>query len=175
MESPPPGGIDLRVGSQILASLQPFLDATAAGLTGVCVVRESPERIHAQAGGRPITVYWLSNLERERTLRPNDLAGLAAFFSRELTESHVAVFFVEGIEYLARIHGIDPVLDRLREFDDLARSHEARVWLHVDPDLMRPADLARVLAAFGGPRTPVAEDLLSTGSSAGAPPGPASR
>ncbi len=174
-EPPPPGGIDLRVGSQVLASLQPFLDATAAGLTGVCVVRESPERIHAQAGGRPITVYWLSNLERERTLRPNDLAGLAAFFTRELTESHVAVFFIEGIEYLARIHGIDPVLDRLREFDDLARSHEARVWLHVDPDLMRPADLARVLAAFGGPRTSVAEDPLSPGSSAGASPGPASR
>ena len=174
-ESPPPAGIELRVGSQILGSLQPFLDATAAGLTGVCVVRESPERIRAQAGGRPITVYWLSNLERERTLRPNDLASLIGFFARELAESHVAVFFLEGIEYLARIHGIDPVLDRLRELDELARSHEVRVWLHVDPDLMKPADLARVLAAFKDPRTSVPRGPPLPDRSAGILPGAPSR
>ncbi len=145
---PPRGGIELVVGSSIVGSLQPFLEATSAGLRGVCVVRESPERIRAQAGSRPVDIYWLTNLGRGRTLKPNDLPGLASFFQRQLESEHTAVFFIEGIEYLTRLHGVENVTAQLQEVDRMARAHEARVWLHVTPELLRERDLERIVATF---------------------------
>ena len=142
------GGIELIVGASVVTSLQPFLDATAAGLKGVCVVRESPERIRAQAGSRPVDIYWLTNMSRGRTLRPNDLPGFAAFLVRAMEEEHAQLFFIEGVEYLTHIHGVEAVVARLAEFDRLTREHEVRVWLHVTPGLLRPGDLDRIAAAF---------------------------
>ena len=136
------------VGASVVSSLQPFLEATAAGLKGVCVVRESPERIRVQAGSRPVEIYWLTNLGRGATVRPNDLSGFAAFLGREMDEEHAQLFFIEGVEYLTHIHGVESVLARLVEFDRSAREHEVRVWLHVTPGLLRPGELERIVAAF---------------------------
>jgi Protein of unknown function (DUF835) len=145
---PPRGGLELEVGSSVVASLQPFLEAAAAGLKGVCVVRESPERIAAQVGARPVDIYWLSNLGRGRTLKPNDLNGFSEFLTRQLREENVTIFFLEGIEYLVRIHGIDATLERLVEFGRRAQEQEARVWVHVTPDLLKSSDLERIEAAI---------------------------
>ncbi len=142
-------GVELEVGSSILNSLQPFLDATAAGHLGLCLVRESPERISAQVGRRPVDVYWLTNLGRGRTLKPNDLSGVFASLTRTITEEGRTVVFVEGLEYLVRVHGVDAVVDRLAEFDRVAKEHDVRVWTHVSPDLLRPADLERIVRRFG--------------------------
>jgi hypothetical protein len=146
---PTPSGVELDVGTSILASLQPFLDATAAGHRGVCIVRESPERITAHVGSRPVEVYWLTNLGRGKTVKPNDLPGLLNFLTRALEEDRVMAFFLEGIEYLVRIHGAEALLARLAEFDRLAREHDARIWVHVTADLLAASDLERILAAFG--------------------------
>ena len=136
------------VGASVVVSLQPFLEATAAGLKGVCVVRESPERLRAQAGSRPVEIYWLTNLGRGPTVRPNDLAGFAAFLAHAIDEEHAQLFFIEGVEYLTHIHGVEAVVARLAEFDRLAREREVRVWLHVTPGLLRPGELDRIAAAF---------------------------
>ena len=149
--SVPRGGVELMVGASVVASLQPFLEATAAGLKGVCVVRESPERIRAHAGSRPIEIYWLTNLGRGRTVRPNDLAGFATFLLRAMDEEHAQLFFIEGVEYLTHIHGVEAVAARLAEFDRLAREREVRVWLHVTPGLLRPGELERIASALPPP------------------------
>lgn len=150
--APPPeaprGGIELSVGGSVLASLQPFLEATAAGLRGICIVRESPERIRAQAGSRPIEIYWLTNLGRGPSVRPNDLAGFDSFLARAMDEEHVQLFFIEGVEYLTHIHGVEAVVAHLTEFDRSAREREVRVWLHVTPGLLRPGELDRIAASF---------------------------
>ena len=148
---PPRSGIELSLGGSVLASLQPFLEATAAGHQGICIVRESPERIRAQAGSRPIEIYWLTNLGRGPTVRPNDLAGFAAFLARAMDEEHVQRFFIEGVEYLTHIHGVEAVIAHLTEFDRRAREREVRVWLHVTPGLLRPGELDRIAAAFPPP------------------------
>jgi hypothetical protein len=145
----PRGGIELEVGSSVVASLQPFLEAAAAGLKGVCIVRESPERIAAQVGARPVDIYWLSNLGRGRTVKPNDLHAITEFLVRQLEEEKVTIFFLEGIEYLVRIHGVDATVDRLLEFGRRAEQQEARVWVHVTPDLLKPADLERIQHSLG--------------------------
>ncbi|HTT14901.1 MAG TPA: class I tRNA ligase family protein [Thermoplasmata archaeon] len=154
----PAGGIEIDVGKAIVPSLQPFLEATAAGHRGVCLVRESPERLRAHIGSRPVDIYWLSNLGRGLSLKPSDLEGIGAFWERSLAEDRVTAFYLEGIEYLVRLHGIDRVLDRLVAFDASARAHEARVWLHLNPDLIPAPDLERIRGTLRG-------------TGAGSPPG----
>ena len=155
-EVPPPRlGVELSVGESLFVALAGFLDSTAAGHRGVCVVRESPERIRVRVGSRPIEVIWLSNIGRGPSLRPADLEGLWTLLSRKLTEGRATAFFLEGIEYLVRLHGSDAVLAGLVEFDRLAREHDARVWVCLTPALMKPADIDRFRETFGsGPAPP---------------------
>ncbi len=152
--APPVGGIDLAVGTSYVPSLERFLEATAAGHQGVCIVRDSPERVRAYVGSRPVDIRWLTNIGRGPTLKPTDLEGLAAFLTRAVTTEHVTAFFLEGVEYLVRVHGLDKVLARLVDFDRQAREHEARVWLPLNPKLLSPAELDRFVQAMGGAGPP---------------------
>ncbi len=145
----PTGGIELDLGTSYLPGLERFLDATAAGHLGVCVVRDSPERVRAYAGPRPVEIRWLTNIGRGATLKPTDLEGFAAFLAHSVSQGRATVFFLEGIEYLIRLHGLDRMIAQLTVFDELARAHSARVWLHLNPKLLSPAELERFVATFG--------------------------
>ena len=149
----PPSGVELTVSDSLFAALGGFLDSTAAGHRGVCVVRESPERIRARVGPRPIEVFWLSNIGRGPSIRPADLEGLWSVLARKLTEEHATAFFLEGMEYLIRMHGADAVLTGLVQFDRLAREHDARIWVCLTPALMKPTDLERFRYTFGPGRS----------------------
>jgi len=150
----PPAGVELTVGDSLVTALGGFLESTGAGHHGVCVVRESPERIRARVGSRPIEVLWLTNIGRGPALRPSDLEGAWAFLHRKLVEERVTAFFLEGIEYLVRLHGPDAVLNGLVEFDRLARENDARIWVCLTPALMKPADFERFRSTFGGGASP---------------------
>ncbi len=148
VEIPPPTGIEVDYAPALFFALQPFLDATAAGHRGIAIVRELPERIRVHVGPRPVDVYWLTNLDRPRTLRPTDLPALTSRLVRALDEEGVTAIFLEGIEYLARVHGIDRASEFLSTLDRAARARLARVWLHVTPGLLPEAELDRLLAAI---------------------------
>lgn len=146
----PPSGVELMIGGSLVVSLGAFFEAAAAGHRGVCVVRESPERIRARVGSRPVEVYWLTNIGRGPALRPSDLEGAWTFLAGKLQEEHVTAFFLEGVEYLVRLHGADAVLNGLVQFDRLARENDVRIWVYLAPGLMKPDDLERFRATFGG-------------------------
>jgi hypothetical protein len=149
--APRSGGLEVEVSEVLLPALQPFLDATAAGHRGLAVVREGPERIRTLVGPRPVAVYWLSNLTREQTIRPADLTGLGALFRKEIESNAITAIFLEGVEYLTRIHGTTSVIGVLKELDRLAREHDARAWLHLTPGLLSAADLEQIVRDFGPP------------------------
>ena len=146
----PPSGVELCVGEPLTVALAGFLDSTAAGHRGVCLVRESPERIRARVGSRPIEVYWLTNIGRGPSIRPADLDAVWTLLGRKLLEDRATAFFLEGIEYLVRIHGAEAVLSGLVQFDRLARENDARVWVFLTPAVMRPGDLEQFQSTFGG-------------------------
>ncbi len=129
----------------------------------MAIVREMPERIRAHVGPRPVVVYWLTNLVRDRTIKPNDLSAVAERFTRALdTESVTAIFF-EGVEYLVRIHGIDRIVELLQNLDASLRAHEARGWLHLSPNLIPESDVGRILSGLGQTR-PVPADSGAPGA-----------
>ena len=143
-----PWGVQVIVSPSYLPPLREFLDMTAAGYRGVAIVRESPERLRTHVGPRPAEVYWLTNLGRGLTVKPNDLAAYALFLETAVERDRVTAFFLEGIEYLVRLHGIDRIVDLLTKFHGQAAAHEARVWVCVHPNLISPADLDRLVGAF---------------------------
>ncbi|HTT16211.1 MAG TPA: DUF835 domain-containing protein [Thermoplasmata archaeon] len=154
---PPPiasAGIEVELSDALVPTLQPFLDATAAGHRGLAVVREVPERIRALVGPRPVAVYWLSNLVRDRTVRPGDLRALAALLRQGIEANGITAIFLEGIEYLTRIHGSSALAAFLHELDQLARAHDARVWVHLTPGLLSSSDLDIVLGRGPPPELP---------------------
>ncbi len=110
--------------------------------------RESPERLRTHIGPRPAEVYWLTNLGRGLTIKPNDLPAYGAFLEASVERDRVTAFFLEGIEYLVRLHGIDRMVELLAAFHRQAVAHEARVWVCVHPNLMAPADVERLVGAF---------------------------
>ncbi|MGA8664961.1 MAG: DUF835 domain-containing protein [Thermoplasmata archaeon] len=146
---PPRAGVEIIVAPSYLPALQEFLDTTSAGHRGVAIVRESPERLRTHVGPRPVEVYWLTNLGRGLTLKPSDLDAYSAFLETALRQDRVTAFFLEGIEYLARLHGMDRIVERLSLLHAQAVEHDARVWVCVHPGLLAPADLERLVAAFG--------------------------
>jgi hypothetical protein len=146
----PTGGFDLTVGTSYIPALERFLEATAAGHRGICIVRDSPERVRAYIGSRPVELRWLTNIGRGLTLKPNDLDGLSGFLAHAVSEGQVTAFFLEGVEYLIRIHGLEKVVQQLTAFDLQAKEHSARVWVPLNPKLLSPAELERLTAAFGG-------------------------
>jgi len=150
----PPSGVELAVEESFTNALGGFLDATAAGHRGVCLVRESPERIRARVGSRPIEVYWLTNVSRGPSVRPADLDAVWTLLGRKLLEDHATAFFLEGVEYLVRLHGADSVLSGLVQFDRLARENDARIWIFLTPGLMKPVDIERFRSTFGGTPPP---------------------
>jgi hypothetical protein len=145
----PSGGIELVVAPSYVPTLERFLDATAAGHQGVCIVRDSPERVRAYIGSRPVEIRWLTNIGRGPTLKPSDLEGFSAFLAHAVSTGHVTAFFLEGIEYLVRLHGLEKVVDRMSTFDRLAREHSARVWVPMNPKLLSSTELERFVAVFG--------------------------
>jgi len=145
---PPRAGVEVVVALSYLPALQEFLDTTSAGHRGVAIVRESPERLRTHVGPRPVEVYWLTNLGRGLTLKPSDLDAYSAFLETAVGQDRVTAFFLEGIEYLARLHGMDRIIERLTAFHARAVEHDARVWVCVHPGLLAPADLDRLVAAF---------------------------
>jgi hypothetical protein len=137
----PPSGVRLSLSGREDESWRKFLDATSAGHRGLCLSREFPERRRALLGPRDVEVVWLSNVGKASAVRPGDLAALTTILTKALTERDVTAVFVEGGEYLVRLHGAGPIAALLKELDGLSVERSARVWVPINPALMAAGDV----------------------------------
>jgi len=144
----PAPGVELWPGGTPDAAWVAFLEATASGHRGVCLSREFPDRLRAYLGHRDVEVYWLSNVGRDNTVRPGDLPAISALFQRFLTERGATAIYLEGVEYLLRVHGPAKCLEFLNALDEVARSRDARVWIPLNPALSDTASHQQLIASF---------------------------
>jgi Protein of unknown function (DUF835) len=125
-----------------------FLDAVTAGRRGLCVTREFPDRLRRRIGTRDITVIWLSNVGRQNSVRPSDVAALETLFVSALGEGHVSAVLLEGFEYLVTVNTLAPVIKLLRELHARAEAAGTAVWVPVNPRLLTPGEVETLKAAF---------------------------
>jgi hypothetical protein len=145
--SGPASGVRLSLSGREEESWRKFLDATSAGHRGLCLSREFPERRRALLGPRDVEVVWLSNVGKGSAVRPGDLAALTSILTKALSERDVTAVFVEGGEYLVRLHGVAAVAALLKQLDGIAVERSARVWVPINPALMAAGDVEALTAA----------------------------
>jgi hypothetical protein len=125
-----------------------FLDAVSDGRRGLCVTREFPDRLRRRIGSRDITVIWLSNVGRQNSVRPSDVAALETLFASALGEGHVTAVLLEGFEYLVTVNTLAPVLKLLRELHARAQASGTAVWVPVNPRLLTQGEVEMLKNAF---------------------------
>jgi hypothetical protein len=140
----PMAGLELWSNDSPEEAWRAFLEATGSGHRGLCLSREFPDRLRAFLGPRDAEVYWLSNVGRERSIRPSDLGAITELLHTGLERRGVTAIFLEGVEYLLRVHGIDRTVGFLRALDTESAARDARVWLPLNPALIDPAHHARL-------------------------------
>ncbi|MCI4336789.1 MAG: DUF835 domain-containing protein, partial [Thermoplasmata archaeon] len=146
--APPPSGLAISSGALSNDAWPLFLDATGAGHRGLCISREFPDRMRALLGPRDVTICWLSNAGRAGAVRPTDLAQLGRVVEEAVTQQAVRAIYLDHVELLTRVNSVAPVLELLRQIDTLARSHDARVWVALNPTLLSASDADQLATAF---------------------------
>jgi hypothetical protein len=141
-------GIELLVEDSTDTAWSRFLEAVSAGRRGLCVTREFPDRLRRRIGTRDVTVIWLSNVGRQNSVRPSDVAALQTLFESALGEGHVSAVLLEGFEYLVTVNTLAPVLKLLRELHARAQTAGTAVWVPVNPRLLTPGEVDMLKAAF---------------------------
>lgn len=111
------------------------------GAPGLTLSSTFPERVKRQHRLPDAEMYWISNGEpSSRTLDPrlmdSRILQIASSFAR--TRSGAAIL-VDGVEDLAAVHGLDRVVRFLRKVVDVARAHEATLFVAAPPDLAADA------------------------------------
>ena len=126
-----------------------FLALTVNG-RGLCVSREFPHRVKSRIGMRDISVVWLSNVGREESIRPGDLAGLLELCRSALVDGKVGAILLEGLEYLVTIHTLPKILEFLGQVDGLAKEAHATILVPVNPGLLGSSAGSELRQAFPG-------------------------
>jgi hypothetical protein len=155
LPTPPPEpalaeGIELWPGSDEQPAWKEFLDAIASGHRALCLTRLSPE-IRSRAIDRPdVELVWLANTKGAAvpTIRPGSLGEIQDRVRSAILERKVEAVFVDGVEYLALIHGLEPLLHALAILDDIAQAHHARIIVPLNPGLMDETEYGRVSGLF---------------------------
>ena len=153
--APPPAvpraGIELWAGSTSDPPWRSFLEATGGDRRGICVSREFPDRLRASLGPRAVDVYWLSNVGREGSIRPGDLEAISELFQKALESRGVSAIYLDGLEYLVRLHTVEKTLQFLDSLGERAKLHAARVWIPLNLALIDPAAADALRVKFPAP------------------------
>ena len=149
--TPPPSGVELWVEGSGPDAWEKFLDSTGAGLQGLCVSREFPDRLRAYLGRRAVEILWLSNSGREGAVRPADLDSIESAIRKGLSNAAVSIVYLGGIEYLVSIRPVPTVLAFLARVDSVARERLVRVILPVNPLLVAADRLEELRGALHPP------------------------
>lgn len=140
--------MELWSGTSAEAPWRSFLDATEDGRRGLCVSREFPDRLRASLGTRRVEVIWLSNVGREGSLRPGDLEAISDLFQAALESRAVAAIYLDGLEYLVRLHSLEKTLQFLSTLEARASQHQARVWIPLNVALVDPGTVEAIRGRF---------------------------
>ncbi|MGI0132667.1 MAG: DUF835 domain-containing protein [Thermoplasmata archaeon] len=149
--TPPPSGVELWEEGAGPDPWDKFLDSTGAGLHGLCLTREFPDRLRAYLGARNVDILWLSTSGRDRSVRPSDLDAVERAIRRGLSDGTVSIVYLSGVEYLLSIHPTDSVLGLLERVDKVARERLVRVVIPLNPSLLPSERLVALRAALQRP------------------------
>ncbi|MBU6996220.1 MAG: DUF835 domain-containing protein [Theionarchaea archaeon] len=94
-------------------------DTMELGIEGIIISREHPEKVIRNHEMSRIPMYWLSRMEMEYSISPEDLTELTEMVENYCSQDGGCIILLDGLEYLITERGFNLVLEFLYELQNL--------------------------------------------------------
>ena len=141
------------LAKDIKPSFEAFSELVRNGHEGFCITRTSPEGVRTSYGLETTPIRWLAEEKREDAIPPTDLLGLSLTVKDFVSKAERPVVVLQGIEYLVRLNGFNPVLRLVDGLNEASAPKNGIILLMVLPNTLGQKEEA-LLAAETTPLPP---------------------
>ncbi len=117
-------------------SFEIFVDLVTHGVSGFVISREHPEKTKRKYKLLKTPVVWLSKIEMENTVSPEDLPKLNFIIGDFTRKNGESVILLDGIEYLITQTDFETVLGHLQELKDVVAMSNSRLIIPLHKDTL---------------------------------------
>ncbi|MEW6070186.1 MAG: DUF835 domain-containing protein [Candidatus Thermoplasmatota archaeon] len=119
------------------------------GYKGIVISEAFPQKIREEYKIKE-DIYWLSEVEGEKVLRPDRLYfELMKTISNFLKESKKPVIILEGFEYLSEINGFNTCMRWIKAVNDAVAKNNGVLILPINPAVFDEKELTLLLQSMG--------------------------
>lgn len=121
--------------------------------SGLCISRFHPVYLRERYNMDNVELHWLSELEGENTIRPDELEKVLNIVSRFAKRHNDAKVLFDGIEYLLLYNGCQNISEFLKKLEQLSSNMHFTVMIHLDPDVLGASvELYEIFAPYFTPQ-----------------------
>ncbi len=113
-------------------SISIFKSILDAGMKGMLVTRQYPEKVKNKYSLDDVKMIWLSNVDRENTVRPKNLEKFSLTIEQFLAKEH-GVILLNGMDYLITNNDFRTVLHLIQSLKDQVAINESILIIPVSP------------------------------------------
>lgn len=117
-------------------SFEIFSDLITHGIPGFVVSRVHPEKLKREFNLAKTPVMWLTRVEQEGTVTPEDLPKLIYIIADFTRKSEESVILLDGVEYLTVQNDFRTILKFLHELKDLIVLNNSRLIIPLHKDTL---------------------------------------
>lgn len=113
-----------------------FADQVKHNIQGLCVTRQSPNKIREKYGLEKTPIIWLNgndNVPGENCMKPDNLASLTATLHKFISEAENGLILLDGMEYLMMRNSYESLLKFVHYLNDKVMISRSRVLFCIDP------------------------------------------
>ena len=149
--APLPQTYTLEDGRSYLArdsesSFDAFAELVRNGREGLCVTRKFPDDVRRTYGLESTPIRWLAEERRDDAISATDLLGLSLTVKDFMNKAKKPVVMIQGLEYLTRVNGFDPVIRLLDGLHEAAGPKNGILLIPVTPNTLEPKEDALLVA-----------------------------
>lgn len=106
------------------------------------ITAASPDNVQRDYVFPPKALRYLADSNGENAICPDDLLGLSLTVKDFLQKSERPVVLIQGIEYLTRSNGFQPVLRLIQGLDEVNATRRGILLLPIPPESLENRDEA---------------------------------
>jgi hypothetical protein len=112
--------------------------------SGLLISRVHPQRLHPSIPQAGADCIWLSKTPTKRGVSPSNTTMILHEITTFVREHERTVVCMDGLEYLLVHNPLDEVVTFVSEMTDMVQVDDFIMMVHVDPDALDDASLARL-------------------------------
>jgi PAS domain S-box-containing protein len=125
-----------------------FVDLVSHGIPGFVVSREYPEKLRRKYGLVRTPVLWMSRIEVQDAMSPEDLPKLQYIVEDFTRKSEESVILLDGLEYLITQLSFESILKHLEELKDMIALHNSRLIIPLHKGTLSEKEFSMLTREF---------------------------